>query len=321
MFVRQFYFSWSILFQFYSSFNIINARNIPNNKIRITREIKSPNDVTINDIIAYMQKYGHLEAAKQKDEAGGDAPIDQNTILKNGIKRLQKYMGIKQTGEPDKETKKAILLPRCGINQNTGNKWEDNKRNLTFAIYDFHPKLDKDLQRLAIRTAFNRWASVSTFKFHDVTEISDITPDIKVGFFSDCHGDKDCFDGELQVLAHGYYPEDGHLHFDLDENWAYPNSAAIRTDISTGKYIDLLEIATHEIGHILGVEHIPNTEAIMSPGYNPKNDSSGNYIVKKLHALDIEKVQELYGVGTEGSSRGPPILSNRKRRETTSSVS
>jgi hypothetical protein len=33
-----------------------------------------------------MQKYGHLEAAKQIDETGGTAPVDQETIVKNGIK-------------------------------------------------------------------------------------------------------------------------------------------------------------------------------------------------------------------------------------------
>jgi hypothetical protein len=33
-----------------------------------------------------MQKYGHLEAAKQNDKDGGNAPVDQETILKNGIK-------------------------------------------------------------------------------------------------------------------------------------------------------------------------------------------------------------------------------------------
>uniref|UniRef100_A0A914C8V4 Peptidase metallopeptidase domain-containing protein n=1 Tax=Acrobeloides nanus TaxID=290746 RepID=A0A914C8V4_9BILA len=247
-------------------------------------------------------------------------------MLKNGIKRLQKYLGVKQTGEPDEETKKAVIAPRCGISdiQNIMDpesglpyKWE-NKLTLNYAIHAFNPKLDKAEQRLAIRTAFNRWASISPLKFRDVTGISDITPDINVGFYAGNHDDPDPFDGELQVLAHGYYPEDGRLHFDLDENWAYPSSAAVRADISIGKYIDLLEIATHEIGHVLGVDHIPNIETIMSARYRPRTDSSGNYIVKKLHDLDIEKIQELYGPGTGGSSRGPPILPNRKRREATS---
>jgi hypothetical protein len=89
---------------------------------------------------------------------------------------------------------------------------------------------------LVIRTAFNRWSSVSPFKFRDVTGINDITPNINVGFFSGCHDDPDCFDGPLQVLAHGYYPEDGHLHFDLDEHWAYPSSASIKKDISMYKF-------------------------------------------------------------------------------------
>lgn len=83
----------------------------------------------------------------------------------------------------------------------------------------------------AIRQSFNRWSSVSPFKFRDVTGIKEVIPDILIGFFSKCHGDPDCFDGPLHVLAHAYYPDDGELHFDLDESWIYPGSDEARANL------------------------------------------------------------------------------------------
>uniref|UniRef100_A0A914CNS6 Peptidase metallopeptidase domain-containing protein n=1 Tax=Acrobeloides nanus TaxID=290746 RepID=A0A914CNS6_9BILA len=221
-----------------------------------------------------------------------------------------------------------MLAPRCGmsdvqneIDSDTGlpYQWE-KKRHLTYAFENYHPSMEESKQRLAIRESFNRWSIVSGFKFRDVTGIKDVIPDIRIGFFSKCHNDPDCFDGHLGVLAHGYYPEDGELHFDKDEPWGYPDTTKSKNDLLEKKVFDLLEVSTHEIGHVLGVDHIPNARAIMFAGYFPTPDINGNYIIKKMTDLDKEKIQEIYGpnVGTGVASRGPPILPNRQNNTASS---
>lgn len=86
---------------------------------------------------------------------------------------------------------------------------------------------------MALRQSFNRWASLSSLKFRDVTNVKKIKPDIRIGFYEKCHGDDGCFDGKYGVLAHGYYPDDGNLHFDVGDKWTYPNSKEATTDLLT----------------------------------------------------------------------------------------
>jgi hypothetical protein len=41
----------------------------------------------------------------------------------------------------------------------------------------------------------------------------------QIGFYSYSHGDDAPFDGPGKVLAHGFYPPYGMLHFDNSETW------------------------------------------------------------------------------------------------------
>ena len=80
------------------------------------------------------------------------------------------------------------------------------------------------------------------------------------------------------VLAHAFYPENGNTHFDDGEAWVIDKEG-----------IDLFQVAAHEVGHALGLEHSRDGNALMAPiyaGYIP------NY---KLPADDIAGIQSMYG--------------------------
>ena len=66
--------------------------------------------------------------------------------------------------------------------------------------------------------------------------------------------------------------------------------------ISTGT--NYLWVATHELGHILGLEHdTQNREAVMYPYYRPYRANM------QLHYNDKRRIQRLYGSG-RGSVNG-----------------
>ena len=52
------------------------------------------------------------------------------------------------------------------------------------------------------------------------------------------------------VLAHAYFPRNGNAHFDASELWTN-----IRTRLEGKDGYDLLTVAAHEFGHILGIDH------------------------------------------------------------------
>ncbi|XP_072332004.1 uncharacterized protein [Scyliorhinus torazame] len=101
------------------------------------------------------------------------------------------------------------------------------------------------------------------------------------------HGDFNPFDGPNGVLAHAFSPGPnigGDAHFDEDERW---------TNTSSG--INLMQVATHEFGHSLGLGHTNISGSVMFPFYTfVPQDSFG------LSNDDIEGIQSLYGaaVGT-----------------------
>ena len=88
------------------------------------------------------------------------------------------------------------------------------------------------------------------------------------------------FDVSGNVLAHAFLPEDGRIHFDEDENWTS----------NTGPGVNLLAIALHEIGLVLGMDHTGVNGVVMHA-----IAKEGENAVRKLHSDDIAGIRELYG--------------------------
>ena len=146
----------------------------------------------------------------------------------------------------------------------------------------------------SIEEALQLWSAIAPLRFTQVSDAGPMptsaetnysaagTPQLRFG--------QHTMDGPFNVLAHAYYPGtgtglDGDTHFDPAESWS--------TDPSAG--IDLIEVATHETGHALGLAHqSASINAIMNPIYGARFDGPGSGF---LLADDMSGIQADYGAG------------------------
>ncbi|GEM_PF-749701 len=134
-----------------------------------------------------------------------------------------------------------------------------------------------------ISSAFDAWASVSDLSF---TQVTDQTGDIVI--------DGALWEQEENFIQLGYggfeatyfsngfetisYISSGFLYFNEDESWSLDNSET-----------PLFDVALHEIGHALGLDHSDDPTALMYYKYTGTNS---------LQADDIAGIQFLYGAST-----------------------
>lgn len=105
------------------------------------------------EIINFMKKYGYLDSSSVTTNFDSESLYHETAIIE-GIKNIQKFGALNQTGILNDETFKLIKSPRCGVadinNKKSRSKryiigserWR--KRNLTYFIANWSPQIGEE---------------------------------------------------------------------------------------------------------------------------------------------------------------------------------
>lgn len=253
----------------------------------------------------YLARFGYMPGAEHEPTDAFDAHMEA------AVRRYQSMLSLPVTGQLDSTTLDRIMAPRCGVGDGghgasvppSGKAASGDGAVSRFTFFKGEPRwtqpdplvltyavsptatvdyLPAETVRAVFRRAFARWARVIPVGFVETDNYYEA--DIRVGFYVGSHGDGIPFDGPLGVLGHAFSPKNGRLHLDAAERWA------VDMDTETARSaIDLESVATHEIGHVLGLGHSSSPKAVMYPSLSPRQKKA------ELTVDDIEGVQWLYG--------------------------
>ncbi|KAA0037435.1 metalloendoproteinase 2-MMP-like [Cucumis melo var. makuwa] len=259
----------------------------------------------IHQIKEYLQHFGYLNNYLQNYSKSFDDD-EFDGVLESAIKTYQLNYNLKATGTLDAKTLDLMSKPRCGVadiidgktRMKSGKKMVNQHRKINghfhtvshYAFFDGNPKWPASKSHLTygflpgtpskavapVGRAFKTWGAHTHFNFSRASKYK--KADIKISFRSGDHGDGHSFDGVGGVIAHGFAPTDGRLHFDAIESWAVG---------AVADSFDLETVALHEIGHLLGLHHSSVEGAIMWP-------SIMEGTTKGLDADDIAGINALY---------------------------
>jgi hypothetical protein len=210
------------------------------------------------------------------------------------LERLQKWFGLDPTGQLDVETERVIadrVLYGCGNADHQQSaticKWPTTR--ISYHVVRTPTSLPEEQARAAYRRAWESWEEVCGLK---VTEVSD--PNRANVLMDVGRGRRSGFDGQSGVLAWSELPCGNPVQltqrYDLDERFG--------TTVGGGTIL-LENVACHEIGHAIGINHIAPAlgQALMNPTYSSR--------VAKPLALDVNEATKRYGKSTSAPTTPP----------------
>uniref|UniRef100_A0AAZ3P1W0 Fibronectin type-II domain-containing protein n=1 Tax=Oncorhynchus tshawytscha TaxID=74940 RepID=A0AAZ3P1W0_ONCTS len=193
--------------------------------------LKSMTDTELAN--SYLKRFGYMDV---QHRSGFQSMVSTSKALM----RMQRQMGLEETGTLDKSTVAAMKAPRCGVPDVRSYqtfqgdlKWDHH--DITYRILNYSPDMGASLIDDAFARAFKVWSDVTPLTF---TRLFDGIADIMVSFGKADHGDGYPFDGKDGLLAHAFPPGDGiqgDAHFDDDENWTLGKGAAVKTSFGNAE--------------------------------------------------------------------------------------
>lgn len=189
-------------------------------------------------------------------------------------------------------------LPESGDFVLQGNTWSSSTISYSFmatgtstgaeaghgpsfsALADFMPAGWKS----EIEAAFDSWEAVAGLNFVEVADDGVAWNTSPTTGHGDIRFGGATFDGPNGTLAHGYYPPPngntaaGDIHFDIAETW--------KIGFGGGGF-DIFQVAAHEIGHAIGLEHTGVPGSLMNPTYTEAFSGP--------QADDVSAAQTVYG--------------------------
>ncbi|KAL8614026.1 hypothetical protein ACOMHN_023261 [Nucella lapillus] len=268
----------------------------------------------------FLIQFGYHRKRKPLDflaSPPGRDPSQSGDEQTQAIRLFQRFFDLEQTGKLDEATLSLMKKDRCGVadipevgdepsaNPQSpskyallGQKWDKNILSWKLDTRSTR-QLSPSIQREVMKEAFDTWRRVTPLHF--VEESGSRKVDIDIKFGAGDHGDKYPFDGAGKVLAHAFGPGegdiDGDMHIDDEDDWS---------SAKEGGNSDLYLVATHELGHSLGLSHSRDPAALMYPYYG---------LTDKLGPDDIKAIQSLYGIRIGQPTTRAPIT--RRPRPTT----
>jgi len=239
--------------------------------------------------VHYLVRFGYLPYKIKEDH---DIPVE---TLKAGLKDFQRVYGLSQDGVVGSKTIRAMEQPRCGIPDKLDKNNPDHKHaikmmrlakaskkkwqkdGLHYYVKSYVRDIPEAVQDDIFEGAWDAWDIVCGLRIMRTTSARDADLVVDTG-----EGRRSNFDGQGGVLAWAYMPQGKEMQlrmkFDLGETWVdQPNKRGVL----------LFNVACHEFGHMLGLEHSDREDALMAPHYNPCIDTPP--------WDDIEKIQRLSG--------------------------
>jgi matrixin/putative peptidoglycan binding protein len=203
----------------------------------------------------FLLMSGHLTATEEELASGSP-----RSAVHKALRRYQRRSGLKVTGELDEATRRSILAPQCLVadgpalccleSHTLGYRWGNPPRS-----FDGSPQEAFD----QVRKAMDIWQAVGSLGggrivFREAAPQE--TADFEVGW-ADLPGT-----GGVDVIAFADLPGNCSettegprpLHFGQNESWDIGGG--------TGSF-DVLSVALHELGHILGLQHSNQPGAVM----------------------------------------------------------
>lgn len=241
----------------------------------------------------FLKKYHYLSPLKSG-----------NHNFKDAVRIFQELTHIPDTGQLDSKTIAEMHKPRCGVPDFddddkpspgrikrfsvSGRRWEN--MHLKYRIHNFASNggLTASQQRRIIKRAFRAWEKIGPISFSEVTDASS-NASINISFVAKVHASCCCkFDGTGGSIAHAFYPKTGDLHFDDDEQFTNSNTTGY----------NLFSIALHEIGHLLGLKHSNDPNAVMYMEYS----NNQNLTDEERHGIEYIYMQ---GTAQPDSTKSP----------------